>query len=192
MPGGFEEIDEASLAGARIGNADIAAAAGIKPLKVERKPLYIPLNMGSCILSSSNTTRGQSGAFPQIALADAGEGYFINSIAALGEASPGDPVKLHIWWTTSATSGQARFVINIKPLRKDFLTTASAIQKQILSDVNGVANRLTHAEVEFPPAVFSSDMLIGIKITRDGTNALDTVGAAVNVNACYLEMAGRC
>ena len=192
MPGGFEQVDEASLVGARIGNADVANNAAIKPLKVERNPLYVPINLGRCVLSSSNATRSTNGAFPQISFADAGEAYFINTIAGLGEASRGDFIKIHLWWTTSATSGQARFVVNLKPLRKDFLTTASAIQRQALSDVNGTANRLTHVEIEFPPAIFSRDMLIGVKVTRDGANSLDMVGAAVAVNGAYLEMAGRC
>jgi len=191
--GGFVDVDEAMIAGARIEDADIASNADIKPIKIEKRSLFIQAPLNESILSGASVAHSIEGIFDVITLPDANSGTItITTAAPRGEISPGDKVKLHIWWLTTATSGSARFIANIKPATEGISGLGSAVEKAILSDARGSADQFIEAIIEFPAAIFTNNQLIGIKITRDGTNSLDDLGADLRVGAVYLEMQGRC
>lgn len=191
--GGFEDVDEAIVAGALIGDADIASDAAIKPIKFAKRSMFIPIPLAYTILTGASVAQAVSGIFNTITLPDANSGTItLTTTAPRGEISPGDRVKLHIWWLTAATSGSARFIINIKPAIKGVSSLSSAIERAVLSDARASGNQFIEAVVEFPAAIFTDNQLIGIKITRDGTNSLDDLGADLKVGALYLEFQGRC
>ena len=191
--GGFENVDEAMIAGARIDDADIASDAAIKPIKVAKRSLFVSVPLANAVLSGTSVAHSAVGVFDLITLPDANAGTVtVTAMAPRGEVSPGDKVKLHIWWLTAATSGSARFVVDIKPAIEGISGLGSAIEKAVLSDARASGSQFIEAIVEFSAAVFSNNQLIGIKITRDGTNSLDDLGADLKIGALYLEMQGRC
>jgi hypothetical protein len=185
-----ELIDDGRIAGEKARNADVDASAGIKPLKIEKKPILIPINFSNAIQDSADLAA--SGAFPGFSFADAAAHTLTAMLRApLAEITPGERAYLHIWWTTSATTGQAKWTLDIKPILEGFSSLASAITRSVITQA-GSANVLLESVIELPPAVISNGQVIGIKISRDGTATLDTIAAAAVIRCVYLRINGRC
>jgi len=190
--GGFEDIDEGIIAGERIENADIKAAAGIKPLKFEKRTLSMDIRLDGAQLSGASVAIAAVGVFPGITLPNANSGDITVTVEApRGEMVKGERPTLHIWWNSAGTSGNARFVVDIKPAIEAVSGLSSAIQKSVISDVQGVASQLQEATIEFPPSIFGNSQLIGIKLARDPANTLDTLASDLQILGLYLTMNGR-
>lgn len=193
---GFDQIDEAVKAGARAENADFATptgTAGINPLKMEKRKIFIPFHFGQLVVSGA-VTDDPSGTYAGKVLPDAGAATYmlLSGMAPRGEVAPGEPGILHIFWRTTPTTGNARFVCDIRPIIDGSSNLASAVQRATISAANGSANALTEAKMNFPPAIFSNNQQMALKLYRDPTNSLDTIGASLTVHAVYLEILGRC
>ena len=191
---GFEQIDEAVRAGARAENEDFATptgTAGISPLKVAKRKIYIPFHFANATLSTA--TESVSGVFPGILLPNSGAAHaFLGAMAPRGEVSPGEPATLHVFWTTAATSGVLRLVCDIRPVIEGSANLASAVQRAILSSANGTTVLLQQAKIPFPAALFNNNQQVSLKIARDPSNSLDTLADDIILRCVYLEILGRC
>lgn len=189
--GGFEEIDEGILAGEKIGNEDIDDSADIKPIKVKSVPIFIDTALANATLSGSASLYNQYD-FPVILLGDASVGGFTITVPyPRGEISPGSRLKVKILYYISSGSGKFRLVINVKPALTGIANLESAMERSIISTV-GSPSIATEIFAEFPPSVFNNNQILGLKISRDPTNALDTFNEFVRVASVYLEIEGRC
>ncbi len=185
-----ELIDDGRLAGEKARNADIDAAAAIKPIKIEKKPLLLPINLSNAIQDSADLSA--SGAFPGHSFADAAAHTLTAMVKTpLAEISSGERAYLHIWWTTAATTGQAKWTVDLKPVIEGFSSLASGLTRSVITQA-GSANVLLESVIELPPAIFSNAQILGIKISRDGTATLDTIAAAAVIRCVYLRINGRC
>lgn len=190
---GIEQIDESLIAGARAENADVHASAAINPIKFEKRPFYLPLHIGNILVTGGIVTQPVSGIaillrFPS----GSAESMYLMARAPRGEVVNGEIVKLHVFWETAATSGIARLVAEIRPALDGAANLSSAIQRSMLSDVPSGANTLQEIIFEFPPAIFSQNHIIAVKLTRDPGNVLDTLADNMDIAACFLEIPGRC
>ncbi len=185
-----ELIDDGRIAGEKARNADVHASAAINPLKIERKPVLIPWNVSEAVQDSADLSHSNN--FIGFSFADAAEHTLTFPLRSpMAEVVPGERAYLHIFWTTSASSGNCRWVVDIKPIINGNTTLTSALQRNIITPA-GSANVILESIVAFPPAIFSNAQLISVKITRDGTNTLDTIAAAAIIRGVYLEINGRC
>lgn len=192
---GFDLIDEAARAGARAENADFASpagTAGINPLKFAKRPIYIPAHLGQLVVSGSITS-SLSGVFPGRLMPNSGASYMLlGLLSPKTEVSPGEPGTLHIYWTTAATSGNLRLVVDIRPIINGAASLASAVQRSIITAANASTNVLEESKILFPPAILSNNQGISVKIARDPSNSLDTLSDDIVIRAVYLEILGRC
>lgn len=185
-----ELIDDGRIAGEKARNADVDAAAAIKPLKIEKNPILIPMNVSQATQDSASLSASNN--FLGWAFADAASHYLIFTLKApMGEVTPGERGYLRIFWTTSASSGNCRWVVEIKPIIDGFTTLTAALTRSVITPAAS-ANAIIESVIEFPPAIFSNGQLIGCKITRDGTNTLDTIAATAILRGVYLSINGRC
>jgi hypothetical protein len=195
---GFEQIDEACQAGARAENADFATPtgnAGINPLKIAKRNIYIPFHFqdsGSVI--SGTVAFGGAGAFPGLTLGNGGAGYLLaQGFMPRGEISPGERGTLKVaWYVGGATTGNLRLVADLKPVISGTANLSSAITRNVIAAAVGSANTIIISKMEFPPAFFNNNQLLGLKLARDPSNTLDTLGADVVVIAIWMEILGRC
>lgn len=192
---GFEQIDEAIKAGESAENADFATptgTAGINPLKTEKRKIYIAFHFENAQISGA-VVDALSGAFPGFEMPDGSATYILlGAMMPRGEVSPGESAILHIIWKTAGNTGNVRFVVDVKPIITGTSSLASAVQRAIIQAANATGGSLSDAKIIFPPALFTNDQCVSIKIARDGTNSLDTIGAAIQVHGAYLEILGRC
>jgi len=185
-----ELIDDGRIAGEKARDADVGASAAINPLKIERNPLYIGFNASEAIQGSASLV--QTSVFAGFQFADTGTPDLTLMLRSpMEEISPGSRGSLRLWWTTSATSGNVRWVVDIKPIIGGFLSLASAFQRAVISPADSSTTNLTESVIELPPAIFSKGQLIGVKISRDGANTLDTIGAVAVIRGVFLKIDGR-
>ena len=90
---GFEQIDEACIAGQRAENADFATptgTAGINPLKIAKRNRYVPFIFNENIVVS-NVTFTSAGVFPGLVFPNTTASYvLIPASIPRGEISPGE------------------------------------------------------------------------------------------------------
>lgn len=194
---GFEQIDEACQAGEKAENADFATpsgTAGINPLKVAKRNIYVPFHFPTGgIIRSGSLTDGIAAVFPGQTFQDAGSGYILAAgMAPRGEVSPGERGTLKILWKSAGTAGNVRFVADMKPVIQNAANLSLAVTRAVIQAANTVGSALTIAKMDFPPSLFNNNQLWGLKLSRDPTNALDTIGADVTVHAIWMEILGRC
>lgn len=192
--GGFEDIDEAILAGERIENEDIGTSAAIGVNKIAKRTIYINVPIPACVLSGAGTSLTKSAAFPAIVLPNANSAavYFTVS-APRGEVVPGERAKLRIFWIkNTAVSGNIRLVVNITPAITGSTSVASAIERSVISVALSGTTDIQEASIDLPPAVFSNNQIIGLQISRDPTNTLDTLDADISIVGACIEIQGRC
>lgn len=191
---GFDQIDEAVKAGARAENADFATPTGnngIAPFKFAKRKIYIPVHFSRLFVNGSITS-SFSGTFPGKLMPNAASSYMLlGLLAPRGEVVPGEPATLHIYWTSATTTGDVRFVLDMRPVIEGATNLASAFQRAVISTANGSANQLTHAKLFLPPAIFSNDQQVAMKLARDPANTLDTHAADIVVRAIYMEILGK-
>lgn len=185
-----ELIDDGRIAGEKAYNADVDTSAAIKPIKIEKKSIYLNWVIQNFAISAA--TSSASNAFPGWNMVDSGAASLIMQLLSpMAEIVPGENATLHIWWMTAATTGNVRWVIDIKPVITGFTTLTSAITRSVITPA-GSASTFIDSKVLLPAAVFSNNQLIGLQIARDPTNSLDTIGADAIIRAVYLEINGRC
>ena len=190
--GGFESIDEGIVAGQTIANEDIDSAAEINPLKIEKQSIYIDCLINGAILSGASVAVTIDN-FPYILLPNANSGTIIlTTRMPRGEITPGEKMKVRILWTSATTGSQVRFVIQLKPAIAGVSNLGSAIERAVVSAGPSSANFGIEAIAEFPASIFSNEQIVGLYISRDPTNVLDTLAADIKVAAIILEINGRC
>lgn len=194
---GFEQIDEACKAGQRAENADFATptgTAGINPLKVAKRNIYVPFHLSRGGIIESNTSNGASSTFPGVALPNSGAAYVIAAASSpRGEIAAGERGTLKILWEAAAgTTGDLRLVAELKAAISGSASLAVAITRNVIQTTNAVANKLSIAKMEFPPSVFNNNQLWGLKLSRDPANSLDTLAQDVWIHSVWMEILGRC
>lgn len=183
-------VDDGRLSGEKAYNADVDASADINPLKIEKNKIFLGWPSGAVSLTTA--TSSTSNAFIGYSFPDPGTSSIIfNLLSPRAEITPGEKATLHIWWTTAATSGSIQWVVDIKPVISGFTTLASALRRSVIAPAAS-ANAFIDSRIDLPPAIFSNNQLIGLKISRDAGSSLDTIGAAAVIRLVYLEINGRC
>ena len=193
--GGFEQIDEAILAGARIEDEDIGAAAAISPLKFSKDIFAVPLWLGGSLLSGTNVVKTYNGKFPSITLPNANTGsIFIMANTPKSEIVPGEYANLTIAWTATASAGagNVRFEVYLRPIIEGNTSRYSVITANIVSPKLYGTGLVETAVLPIPPSLISNNQLIGIEIRRVPSNVLDTLAVDVWVVCAYLSINGRC
>lgn len=194
---GFEQIDEACRAGQRAENADFAApsgTAGINPLKIEKRKIYVPFHLSSGGIVESGTSQGASGPYPGRALPNSGSAYVIAQASCpRGEIAAGESGILKILWEAAAgTTGDLRLVAELKTAIYGSAGLTVSMTRNVIQTTNSVANQLSIARMEFPPSVFNNNQLWGLKLSRDPSNSLDTLAQDVWIHGIWMEILGRC
>jgi hypothetical protein len=190
---GFEQVDEACQAGARATNADFATpsgTAGINPLKTAKRNIYVPFILSN--YTSSGLSDSQAGIMQGVAIPDAAHYIYLSAMAPRGEIDPGEKGTLHILWNTSSTTGVVRFVADIRPIIEGSVSLVSAVSRSVIQAANGTTNLISDAKIIFPVAILNKAQGWGLKISRDGTNSLDTIGATIAIRSVHMEILGRC
>lgn len=192
---GFDQIDEACIAGQRAENSDFATptgTAGINPLKIAKRNIYIPFPVNESV-RNSNLVAAPTGVFPGMTFQNASAGYGIfQGMTPRGEVSSGEKGTLKILWSTSATTGNLRLVAQIAILINGISSLAAAVSRNVIQAANTSGNALSIASLAFPPAVFNANQLWHLKLDRDPANVLDTLAADIIVHAIWMEILGRC
>lgn len=194
---GFDQIDEACIAGQRAENADFATpagTAGINPLKIAKRNIYVPFHMPTTgIKVSGGIADGISAAFPGQVFQNAATGsIFLQACAPRGEIVPGAIGTLKILWESATNTGNVRFVAAMRTAIDNATTLELAITRNVIQAANASASALSIAKMEFPPAIFNNNQIWGLKLTRDPANTLDTLAADITVHAIWMEILGRC
>jgi len=186
-----EFVDDGRISGAKAADSDVDASAGINPLKVEKHSLFLNWSPSTVQIVSGSPVANIVSVFSGWKLPDAAASSIaFNLISPRTEISPGDRATLWIWMYQTAASGMVRLVVDIRPVIEGSLSVTSALQRAVAFSPN--QSTLSLGKIDFPPAIFSNGQIIGIKISRDPANALDTIAADLTIFNCSLEVQGRC
>lgn len=191
--GGFNEIDEGILAGEKIEDEDIDAAAGINPLKVEKRVVRMEAPLANAVFTGTSVAIASLTIYPYVLLPNANSGSFVvTTTAPRGEIVAGEKLRVKILWTSNTTSGNLRLVVDVKPAIAGVSSLSSALQRAIISPAPSVAKYAVEAILEFPPSIFAPNQIIGVQVARDPSNSLDTLAGDIFILAVVLEINGRC
>lgn len=189
---GFANIDDARIAGLLAENEDFATDAAIKPLKIAKRPFYIRIPLRAVLTGGASSA--PSGTFAAVSISNAAGGGTLTTtlIAPRGEVVSGDTALLYIWWTSSVTTGNARFIVDLRPITSGATALTSAITRAIISPARGVANTMQLAEIVLPQNIFANGQIMGLTLTRNHDNTFDTLNGTINIKNLTLVMQGRC
>ena len=182
----FTDICPARKSGYTIGNADVDSAAAIAVTKIGTRTLYLSFPPQSM---QNTGTVSNSGVFPTVCFDDATQRYSRLAFALPAEYSSG-AISVDIYWITAATTGDAKFTVDIKSTTTGG-TTASENQQTIATTTDATANEINKSTVSFAASLLASGDIVGIQITRDGTDAADTIGADLYVLLVVVSYTGR-
>lgn len=179
----------ARRAGFKINNKSIKELAAITMDKIGCRTLYIALPPQAFTLAGTSVAVTTDGVFNVITLPDANAGNLYTS-NRLPAQWAGGTITLSIYWKTTAITGNVKFVCDIAGKAVGG-TTALEETQNVITAVASTANQLNKSQVTFLAADFTALDLIGLKITRDGTDGSDTAGADVSFVGAALEYTGR-
>lgn len=180
----------ARRAGFRATNRGIEEFATITMTKFGTRTLYFPLSPNSFHLNGSGVINSADGIFSVITLPDANIGNMYTSFRLPAEWESGTDIIVSIYWKTSATSGAAKFTVQIGA-KADGESTASSNTQNITTSASSTANKLNKSQVTFANSLFSASDWIGLFISRDPADAADTLAADLKIAGIVVEFIGR-
>ena len=132
-----------------------------------------------------------SGVFPALTFDDAAQKYGRGTIQ-LPQGYGSGIVSIVIPWYTAATTGNCKWIVDVASIAAAAALT-SENQQTVVTAANGTGTRLILSTVSFTASYFASGDLIGVQVSRDGADVLDTISADAFIAGCgvYLSLAMR-
>jgi len=182
----FGTFCPARASGRQISNADIGSGANIAKAKLADDAVRYLLPPNAFL---SDATIAASGVFSVLTFANAAAKVARSSIQLPNRWSSSD-ITVKIWALTTATTGNARFVVSYKSVQADG-TTASEDSATLLSAVPAVASNIFALSETLSSANFADGDILGIQVDRDPDHADDTAAADVLVLGIELIVSHR-
>ena len=173
-------------AGYKILGTDVDDAANIEKsqLKGETKRISVPLTQGT-------GTDSNEGMFPTWSLDESTQKYARGSIWLPTDYVSGN-IKVYIAFVTAATSGDVKITVNLKSTPEGG-TTAVENSQSVTVTVPATGGNIEFTDVTFASTLFAAGDIIGIEVTRDGSDAADTCASDIEiVKMVGFEYTGRC
>ena len=180
----------ARKAGFRLGNRGIKKAAGIAMSKVGTRTLTIGLPPQHWHPVGAGVVVSADGMFSVMTFPDAVTSNMYETTRLPVEWITTADVVVTIYWKTAVAVGDAKLSLSIGA-KADGESTASSTTGSVTTTTNTTANKLNKSQITIAAATFAAGDWIGLNISRDPTDAADTLTADLDIVNVVLEFTGR-
>lgn len=174
----FTGICTSRIAGFKIADEDIDAQANINPNKLGLRQKYVSFNPAEVY---TNGTVIQDGPFPAIEFDNTNVRYLQLGFALPGDYASDTEAALDIFWKSISTSGNVRFAVELASVGEGSPSTSPELIDAIVDAAAPVSNQINKATLNLAAGLFAANDIVGIKITRDPANSLDTLENAIQI-----------
>lgn len=179
----------ARRAGFKVNDKAIKEDAAIAMSKIGCRTLYIALPPSAFHLAGTSVAVATDGVFPVITLPDANAGNLYTSVRLPAQYDSGT-MTLSIYWKCTPVAGNVKFTVDVAG-KADNASAALEETLTVTTAAATTAGQINRSQVTMTASNFTAGDLIGIKITRDPTDAADTLGANISFISAVIEYTGR-
>jgi len=177
--------------GFKFENVDFAKSAAIATSKLGTRTLNIPLPAVDGHISGAGTSFQVDGIHITVTMPDANASTLYFSVALPAESIGSTPqMSIDIYWKTTVITGNVEFAVAVatKEVPEAITADATFTDTDAAATVASVVKKTT---ITFTGLTHTAADFLGIAITRDGTDAQDTLGADIDVLGAVLNFPGR-
>ena len=180
----------ARKAGFRATNAGIEAAAAITMTKIGTRTLKMAFNPTDFTLSGASVAASADGIFSVVLFPNANTGTMIITSRLAAEWKSGTDLIASVYWKSSGISGNMKLSIQLGA-KADAESTASSNTQTVTTAAATTANKLVKSQVTFSNSLLAAGDWLGLSISRDPTDAADTLASDIYIACVVMEFTGR-
>lgn len=179
----------ARRAGFKVNDKTVKDLAAISMAKIGTRTLHMALPPQAWHLVGTNVVVQSQGVFNVIQCPDANTADLYTSFRLPAEYDSGN-LTLTIYWLSSAVAGNVKLTAQLAGKAVGG-TTASEETIVTVTTVSATSLQLNKHQFNFNSADVTALDLVGIHITRDPADVLDTLGADIVIVSAFLDYVGR-